>query len=215
MAVTWRKRPNGSSAAPGPIKVMVDTCPVTLDLDQAGKLTLDTPFGKLNDLRTAKGLEEAEFIALFTVSPNESSWFGAQDHRNMRNGFGHVDDFSWATSAPASFISAHFILLGVLNAFISEAGLAWESFWHNDPRGCLFDFCHNKSDLNFKLRTADICGDCMVVLREIGISDALLLQAIQIMDAGRLLTLRPHQFRPGRGGVQPLALPGGCDQAQD
>jgi hypothetical protein len=181
---------------PGPIRVIVDKRPVSLDLDQAGAIAMNTPFEKLKAIRTAKDLDEAEFIALFTISPNEGSWFGALDRENIRNGFGHVDDFSWATSAPASFISAAFILQGLFNSFISAAGLDWEAFWHNHPRGCLFDFCENKSDLNLKLRTADICGDCMVVLREIGIPDALLLQAIQIMDAGRLSALSTRQFRP-------------------
>lgn len=181
---------------PGPIKVIVDKRPVSLDIDHAGELAWNTPFEKLNEIRFMKGVEAAEFIALFTVSPNDSNWFGAQDRENMRNGFGHVDDFSWATSAPASVISAHFILQGVFNTFVSDGGLAWEGFWHNSPRGCLFDFCENKTDLNLKLRTADICGGCMVVLREVGIPDALLLQAIQIMDAGRLLALSTGQFRP-------------------
>lgn len=36
----------------------------------------------------------------------------------------------------------------------------------------------------------------LTVFRDVGIPDALLLQAIQIMDAGRLLSLSTRQFRP-------------------
>jgi hypothetical protein len=181
---------------PGPIKIIVDKRPVSLNLDHHGTLAWNTSFDKLNELRSDKRLAAEDFVALFTASPNEYNWFGAQDSNNFRNGFGHVDDFSWATSAPASLISAYAILQGVFNAFVSDAGLAWEGFWHKNPRGCMFDFCENRSELNLKLRTADICGDCMVVLRKVGVPDALFQQAIQIMDAGRLQALNTRQFRP-------------------
>jgi len=40
--------------------------------------------------------------------------------------------------------------------------------FHEDVRGCLFDFCQRKPDINFKLRTGDICPECREKLSEMG-----------------------------------------------
>lgn len=130
-----------------------------------------------------------------TGRPNENNWYAAHDEGDYRTGFIHVDDFSWATSAPSSVVNAHFVLKGVLNALIAGFDPAGAQIWHDQPRGCLFDFCEEKTDLNLKLRTADICGDCMEILREVRASDSLIQQVIEIMDAGRLLSLSTRQFR--------------------
>jgi hypothetical protein len=35
---------------------------------------------------------------------------------------------------------------------------------HQHPRGCVNDFCENKRDIILKLRTGDICSDCLASL---------------------------------------------------
>lgn len=180
---------------PGPIVVKVEPRPVEMALDNEAVLEWDTAFTALDTIRNEQQVASESFIALLTHSPNELNWYAAQDERNMRNGFGHVADFSWATSAPRSVISAHYIIKGIYNALLTEAGLDWKDYWHDEPRGCLFDFCALKTDLNFKLRTADICGDCMEVFRQIGIPDALLIQTVEIMEGCRPLALNTRQYR--------------------
>ena len=179
---------------PGPVVVRVEKRPVELPLDEDGVMSWDSTFRVLSELRRDHELGSDDFIILLVHSPNERNWFAAQDPENMRSGFGHVDDFSWATSAPASVISAHYILKGIFNALVTDAGLDWTDLWHEEPRGCLFDFCARKTDLNFKLRTADICGDCMEVFRDIGVPDGLLRQTVEIMEACRPHALNTRQY---------------------
>lgn len=181
---------------PGPVSIQIHNRPVQLELSPQGRLAWGTLFSALKSLREEKELPTPDFLCLLTVSPNESNWYAAQDDENMRNGFGHVADFTWATSAPASVINSHYILKGVFNALIQDAGIRWQDCWHIDPRGCFFDFCAIKTELNFKLRTADICGDCMEIFRQIGIPDALLKQTVEIMEGCRPLALNTGQYRP-------------------
>jgi hypothetical protein len=181
---------------PGPVQLAFDKRPVELPLDVDGNLSWGEIFAELMTQREQKNLSNADFIFLLTRNPNECNWFAASDPKMMRNGFGHVDDYSWVTSAPVSVICTHYILKSIFNALLDDKGIEWDSIWHLEPRGCFFDFCEKKADLNLKLRTADICGDCMEVFRSIGIPDALLRQTVEIMEACRPLALNTGQYRP-------------------
>src|SRR5262249_59145376 len=82
----------------------------------------------------------------------------------------------------------------VFNALLHEAQVLRDEVWHQKSRGCFFDFCAYKEDLSIKLRTADICGDCMQIFRSVGIPDALLKQTVAIMEASRKLAINTGQF---------------------
>jgi hypothetical protein len=36
---------------------------------------------------------------------------------------------------------------------------------HTKARGCMMDFCQNKRDITFKIRTADLCPDCLNIIK--------------------------------------------------
>jgi hypothetical protein len=178
----------------GPITVSVDGPPVSLATDEGGILAWNNVFAAIRAERTRRQLPPTAFVYLLTHAPNECNWFAAEDESDMRSGFGHVDDFSWFTTAPASAISAHYLLKGVFNALLYEAGVDWRALWHSESRGCLFDFCEQKADLGLKLKTGDICGDCLVVLRDAHVPEALLQQAANVMDAQRRRAINTVQF---------------------
>ncbi len=181
----------------GPLAVTSISKPVELKKSgpDASLLWVDT-FAAIRGVRDSENIAAETFIYLLTKTENENNWFAVEDPDNMRNGFGHVGDFSWATSAPNSAVVSHYLLKGIFNTLVQEAGIEWISLWHRKPRGCFFDFCEVKSDLNFKLRTADICGDCLTVFQSIGIPDSLLAQTVTIMEATRRQALNTGQFLP-------------------
>jgi hypothetical protein len=159
-----------------------------------GTLAWRDVFRKLSELRAVHRIPPDTFIHLLTTTPNENNWYAVEDPSAMRNAFGHVGDFSWATSAPSAMISAHFVLKALANALIQESGVEWSSLWHENARGCFFDFCQDKADLAFKLRTADICGDCMDVLKEIQVPDPFIAQAVSIMETTRRSAVNTGQY---------------------
>jgi hypothetical protein len=178
----------------GPVTVQVGTPPVRVISNTDGVLAWDEVFSELAKLRQVKQIPPATFIFLLTKTPNENNWFAAEDPQNMRNGFVHFADFSWVTSAPASVVAAHYALKGIFNALLDEAGLPWQDMSHQRSRGCFFDFCANKRDLGLKLRTADICGDCIQVFHSAGVPDCLLKQTVAIMEASRRLAINTGRF---------------------
>jgi hypothetical protein len=36
---------------------------------------------------------------------------------------------------------------------------------HTKARGCMMDFCQNKRDITLKIRTADLCPDCLNIIK--------------------------------------------------
>lgn len=180
---------------PGPVKVQIESCNVTLKTDEAGVIEWDPTFAAIAQLRVNFQIPVTHFVFLLTKSPNEMNWYAADNPQHMRDGFGHAGDFDWVTTAPSSVICAHYIFKAILNALVSEAGREWQLLMHSEPRGCFYDFCPEKRQLNLKLRTADICGDCLSVFHSLGISDALLRQVISMMELQRKLALSTAHLR--------------------
>jgi len=185
--VSWIQR------FPGPVSVSLVKRPVQLKLGD-GVLPWETAFSKLHELRLEAGAGDQTFLCLLTCSPNEKNWFAVESDKQLRNSFVHVGDFSWLTSAPTSVISTHYLFKAIFNCLVTEAGMPWQQLIHYKIRGCFYDFCEEKIDLNLKLRTADICGDCMEIFHEIGIPDALIQQTVEIMEVSRRSALNTGQY---------------------
>lgn len=181
----------------GPITVNVVPRTLPLATDGPGNSLLwDDIFQALAELRKTENIPEDAFVCLLTKTANESNWYAGQDPKNMRNGFVHVSDFSWVTSAPSYAISAHYVMKGIFNFLLSKADQDWLHMMHLTPRGCFFDFCGDKGDFNIQLRTADICGDCLPVLQASGVSNELLVQAVSVMEETRNQARNTSQFLP-------------------
>ena len=57
---------------------------------------------------------------------------------------------------------------------------------HPETRGCLFDFCEEKSDIGFKLRTGDVCPACRKELARAGVPRE---RVLRMLDAVRELAM--------------------------
>lgn len=67
---------------------------------------------------------------------------------------------------PAAYLAYEFLLNGLNNG---SARYDLLRMAHEDTRGCLFDFCRDKGDMEIKLQTMHLCPDCESQLRGIGI----------------------------------------------
>ena len=193
---------------PGPVTVSVVRKPVVLKtVEPDNSFPWSDAFQIMQDLRQEENLPSDAFLFLLTVSPNENNWYAVEDPDAMRNGFGHVGDFSWVTSAPSHLVTAHYLRKAIFNVLVDDAGIDWETLWHESPRGCFYDFCQQKTDLAFKLRTADICGDCMEVFQTIGVPDRLLTQTVAIMETTRRAAVNTGQYQPAEPDFRDWPFP--------
>jgi hypothetical protein len=178
---------------PGPIKVTLGRA-IDIKINPDGKLKWDHIFEAMNSARLEARLNYEDFVFLITKTPNELNWFAACDLSNPRNRFGHSGDYSWVTSAPDHAIIAHYIIGAIFSGLITESGIDCDQVWHEGLRGCFFDHCAEKWELGIKLRTADICGDCMEILKYSGATDHLMKQTTDIREGIRTLSINTSQY---------------------
>ena len=193
---------------PGPVKVSPLKTSHRLPRSRDGIIPWREAFGSLKDLRARIKIPEREHLTLLTTAPNERNFYTVPDPKNLLNVFAHVSDFSWATTAPSWAIVTHFILKDLLDHLLVEGGcILEEAEGHRTARGCFSDFCGRKADLGLKLRTADICGECLQLFQSVGIPEALIHQLIAINETLRLTALSTAPYLPSPRRFQSWPFP--------
>lgn len=193
----WDQRAGAEHA--GRVKGLFDKCPgpikvelrghVVVTPDEGDEVSWDYMFALLRQTRQQRRVDGEDVLFLLTGHPNTYNFYLADDPEKPENAFGHVGDYSWVSKAPAHVISAHYILVSVFKTFVVKSDLNWLTIVHNAARGCFSDFCATKSELDLKLRTGDICGDCIEVFQQLRIPETYLRQLIAIMQLQRRMTL--------------------------
>jgi hypothetical protein len=192
----------------GPIRVEVRQTEVDLGAAPAQGFSWAHVFGALTDIARVEDLAGDTFVHLLMSSTNAPNWFAVENPSRMRQSFGHLGDFTWATTAPAEVIAAHYVCKAAVNALVTESGRDWKTFWHMEPRGCFFDFCGTKSEITWKLRTGDMCEECVAALEKAGLGRDLLTQLVQVMDRSRRPALGAARYLPaGQSAETMLPFP--------
>ena len=121
-----------------------------------------------------------------TRRPLAENWFSDWD-RDLLAGVVSLAGVDAATRAPLSAFLAYEAVLHGLRPGRS----AWEPdvLMHDETRGCVFDLCAVRSDIDVKLHSASLCGVCRERLRnarvDTGIVDSLLAVVRDLSAAAR------------------------------
>jgi hypothetical protein len=115
----------------------------------------------------------------------EDNWFS---HWHPREQVAVVSVWDWNNTAAVpmeAFVAYEVLLNGLpaLSAHYSPLALS-----HEETRGCLWDFCWDKREIEIKLQTMDLCSECRTRLATLGI-DAGGVSAV--CDTVREMASRP------------------------
>jgi hypothetical protein len=111
-------------------------------------------WGALESLLTrVKADRSAGPVLGVLTEPIENNWFSRTNHDL---GVAFITTHGWEYLCPLPVV-AHVAYELVENLQEIHVG---EFEAHDETRGCLADMCAHKPDIAFKIRTADICGDC-------------------------------------------------------
>ncbi|GDX83724.1 hypothetical protein LBMAG42_55350 [Deltaproteobacteria bacterium] len=179
---------------PGPFRVEVAS--VNAELPATAPAEWEALFGEVQRVRREQGGLGDAFVGLLTPKPNECNWFSAVDPEDPRSFFVHTEDWAWITSAPTACLVAYEVIENVLEGALAECGVAMETIAHPTPVGCLNDMCVQKMDFHLKVRTGDICGECVERLVAHGASPELLRQVVAVLDACRRESIATGRFAP-------------------
>ena len=127
-------------------------------------------FSQLYDIcenyRKKHNIDTNDHVFLLSGANNYQNWFSNMDHER-NNYFVQVTEWElfFGAELEVSFILCYQVMAWLLKRkiFFSEAEVM--DAVHTKARGCMMDFCQNKRDITLKIRTADLCSDCLNIIK--------------------------------------------------
>jgi hypothetical protein len=153
-----------------------------------------TIFDKCNVYRKKNDIPDNEFVILLTEVSNSKNWFASLDEKMPFNGFIHTADWNHFIKCLDSFPIAYEVVALILQKHMFNDYNELRTSVHLDPIGCINDMCLEKKDIKLKMRTADICSECMVKLKG-KLTFAEINQALNIMESLRVKMLFSQNFK--------------------
>ena len=147
-----------------------------------------TIFDKCNTYRLYNNIPNNEFVILLTEVSNTNNWFASLDEKMPFNGFIHTSDWNHFIKCQDSFPIAYEVIALVLQKHMFNDYNEARASVHVEPIGCVNDLCLEKKNITLKLRTADVCQDCMNKLKD-KLSIAEIQHALNIMESLRVKML--------------------------
>ena len=142
-------------------------------------------FERCQTFRKENDTSEFEFVILLTDKGNEFNWFAAPDPRGGRNGFVQTSGLGFYIPGFSRASIVYLITTHLLRHYMFEDIREMSEGVHQKSVGCMNDFCQNKADLILKIRTADLCPDCVKQLEKKEVDPLLANQVFEIMEAMR------------------------------
>lgn len=147
--------------------------------------------------RQVQPVDSNDFVVLLTNRPNALNWFSAFNRE--RNIFVHTGDWDMFMNCPPQHPVAYELIANVLQSQMKLNMEEGDECLHQETIGCMNDFCVQKTDTIFKLRTADICAACSERLHHCEVSDHLVEGAAQGFESLRKQMLFSQGFKRHAG----------------
>ena len=143
-------------------------------------------------------IKKEEQVVLLTNKQNDQNWFSSPDFNgnlfircSLWNHFdlGCSDEFPIANEV----VSTIFHSLLFTDIVDTEANVHMESV------GCINDFCEYKPDIRLKMKTADICSDCLSLVKNREFSIPIFKHITCIIDSLRSSLIAVNRFKSNLG----------------
>lgn len=153
---------------------------------KANVLTWDQLFKVCTNFRKTNAISNDEYVILLNDIQNEKNWFASADH-TMKNMFVQTNDWDWyfGSSVDDRFPISYEIAAWLLRSMMFRSPIEVFENIHKKPRGCMMDFCEDKTQIILKMRTGDLCPDCLNILDKRDVQRNHAKQLFQIMDGLR------------------------------
>jgi len=140
-------------------------------------------FSLCENYRKKQNINKEDHIVLLTSHANEHNWFGSM-HEIDNNYFIQTSHwgFYFGSDIDRRFPVAYEVAAWILRRYMFATIPDLKKGLHNEPKGCLMDFCENKSDIIFKMRTGDVCKDCLEQINKMDLSRSFVSQVFQVIE---------------------------------
>lgn len=146
----------------------------------------DIFFDVIKQYRTENEIAEHDLIFLLSNQYNKNNWFAFIDD-SLKNVFIHTDDWPWffGLNTDIRFPISYEITAWILRSLLFRNQNEIIDSFHNPSLGCVNDFCLNKKEITLKMRTADVCEECMQLIGHRDLPPHYLNQLFSIIDGIR------------------------------
>jgi hypothetical protein len=152
-------------------------------------------FGQCENYRQEHRIREEDVVVLFTAHENERRFFSAWEPAGNLNFFIRTSGWELFIESDPSY-PVIYELASIPLAIAAFDNMADAEKWgHLEPRGCVFDYCMKKAEVQLRLRTADICPDCRDLLIRRKTAPALARQIFATFDSIRSQMLFRTRFQ--------------------
>lgn len=143
-------------------------------------------FGICTDFRKENNIPKDDHVMLLTNESNEHNWFGSYDE-SLKNYFIQTNHWGYffGNDSDSRFPIAYEVAAWILRSMMFRTQVETLNALHNEPRGCMMDFCKDKTQIILKMRTGDLCQDCMNILTNRDVNRSHARQLFTIMDGIR------------------------------
>jgi hypothetical protein len=140
-------------------------------------------FGLCESYRKKQNINKEDHIVLLTSYANEHNWFGSM-HETDNNYFIQTSHwgFYFGSDIDRRFPVAYETVAWILRRYMFASIPELKKGLHNEPIGCLMDFCEDKTDIIFKMRTGDVCKKCLDQINKMDLSRSFVSQVFQVIE---------------------------------
>lgn len=144
--------------------------------------------------RTKHDVGDDEFVVLLTELSNEYNWFSAANPNGSRDLFVHTKFWDYFTGSDQRYPVAYLTSTGILKKLLFQDYSDLQKHWHEEPKGCVLDFCRQKKEISFKMRTGDVCPDCLQLIQERNLNHDVVAQIFEVMEGIRAQMIFKERF---------------------
>jgi len=127
-------------------------------------------FSQLYDIcenyRKKHSIDKNDHVFLLSGANNYQNWFSNMDHQR-NNYFVQVTEWElfFGTETEVSFLLCYHVLAWLLKRKLFSSEDEVMAAVHTKAKGCMMDFCQDKRDITLKIRTADVCPECLNIIK--------------------------------------------------
>lgn len=148
------------NAYEGPLKFSCHRDMISISISSDGLIDPKQAMLSISNFRKTHKLDETDFVCLYTNTRLSNNFFTHGD--GFRNFIIHSADWDLYTTAGIEFPNAYLLYSNILKSFIyHDYETMYQHVHKDDSLGCYMDLCVHKKEILLKLRTADICNDCL------------------------------------------------------
>lgn len=182
------------SGSRGPLEFSVEATRIPI---AARTMDRQTVFDSIDAHRSGQEWSADDVVCILTPKPDSLNWYSACATDGRRLFYIHSEGWDWLGTVRPDAAIAYDIVQNVLTLALAEVGVAYQACIHEPSIGCIFDFCQQKAEWTLKLRTADICEQCLQRFESHGASDELLRQIVALLELARTTALSTSRYRVG------------------